>query len=178
MLGSRFYRELELLTTKRIRSLLLIPVLYSNLLNEKQLIGCFRVTSASKPIPITLIPKAFNFADLFVKTLKQINIQKIKSAQKVTNISRTGFQIHIKNENLARQFAVNPEEIVLDLTPNPLFRFRFFGKAMNMFTESDGGFNVGMRILGCDNKTAELSDWYDYIHKSHSPTMFEDQIIN
>ncbi len=164
-LGSSFAREMEVLKTQRLRSLLVIPVLYKNLLNEKILIGCLRMSSHDKTIPAEMILRLYHLAETIVANINKINIIKINLAQKVRNISKTGIQLHISNDELAKYMSANPEEIILDIMPDHRLRFTLYGKIMNLIPEDKGAFKVGVLIIEHKSQHQILTKWYEFVDK-------------
>ncbi len=162
-LGPDFHHEMELLAQENIRSLLIIPVTYTNLMSEKTLLGYFRMTSDNKAISRDIIQRLSNFAALFAQQLKKANMQKVKLPQKIANISKTGARIVINNGELADLFASNPEELALDIKPNPLLRFNLFGKIVNMQPENSQGFQTGIYFVG-GGKRLGMPEWQNYIN--------------
>ncbi len=177
-LGSRFEQEMELLGTKKIKSLLVIPVVINNLNNSHSLIGCLRMTSNSGTLASALIPRLYSMAEVIINSIQKRNALKFKIAQRINNISKTGLQIHIDNEELAHQLTSNPEELVLDIKTDGLFRFSFYAKVINMFPSDHHGFNVGILILEGYGQKSSLKQWCDYVEQRLKNLSLQGNIVS
>ncbi len=176
-LGSQLDHEIGVLQAKKIRSLLVIPVIYTNLINEKTLLGCLRMTSPNAVIQPTFVTRLMSIANSLIDKINQKSNVKIKSIQRVSNISRHGLQMDIQNDELAKLISQNPEEIVIDVRPNALFRFSFTGKVMNMYTSDNGHFLAGVNFISCDNKMFDLTNWHKYMDVFHNHEFYKDNVI-
>ncbi len=177
LLGTHYKKEMELISKKRIKSLVVIPIIYTNLLNERVLIGCFRMSSQTGSIASTIFSRLYKMADGLSIKIKEMNSIKIKTAQKITNISNSGIQIKVLDENLAKKIAANPEEVVLDINPDTQFRFTFMGKVMNMFNLDDGTFAAGIRFTGSNSTLFDILDWHKYVDNFRKTRVYDENLI-
>jgi hypothetical protein len=122
------------------------------------------MTSPDKPIHNEMIPRLYQLSNTICDSIKKQNTVKINIDQRVNNISKTGIQLQVDNEELAKYISDNPEEIVFDLFPDHRMKFTIKGRIMNMLSSEKNGFKVGVQILPGKGKN-DLVKWQQFIDK-------------
>lgn len=161
-LGTKFNKEIELLKKDGIKSLLIYPVIYTNLKKEKTAVGYFKITSNSESISTNILTRLSEFSQTLVDNIRDANIEIINAPQKVVNVSKGGIQIKVKDKDVIDIFQANSDEVVLDVKPKPTFRFTLFAKVANIFVNSDKTYTIGMKVIGGEERRG-IDDWNKYV---------------
>ncbi|MDH4127463.1 MAG: DUF1577 domain-containing protein [Spirochaetota bacterium] len=163
-LGLKFDQEFEALNREDIKSLLVYPIIYTNLYGEKTSIGYFKMISKNDFLSEHILSRLKEYSHVLSSNVRDSNTQIIKEAHKVVNISRKGIQIQVKDPKFVSIFQSNKNEVVLDVKPKPTFRLSLFAKIATITKGNDNIYNIGMQFIGGESIRG-LSDWQNFVNK-------------
>ncbi len=162
-LKDMFSHEMEMLKHKNIRSLMVLPIVYTNFKAEHVIIGYIRLASKKGPIPMTTYTRLNNYAETLTKSIQKSNIKRIKPRQKVINVSKFGVQMDVDDSELIELLKSNPKEVVLDIKPSVHVRYTLLGKVSEIIQADDQYHHVGFHFIGGASRLG-LSDWVRYVN--------------
>ncbi len=163
-LGRKFDQEMKFYKENDIKSLLIFPVIYTNIRGERTTVGYIKLASSTETSLKSHIPNLTGFAQTITDDIRDANIQIIKDPLPVMNVSKRGLQIKIADREVVDVFLNNREEMVLDIKPKPAFRITLFTRMANMKLESDNNYSIGMKIIGGEERHG-ISAWDKYLKK-------------
>lgn len=164
-LGDSLYTEISYFRKANIKSILVYPIKYLNLIGEKVPVGYIKLTSAEDAISLDIISEIEEkIVNPINDKIRDANVALIKTPQQVNNVSKSGLQVNIKNKEIMDTILSSRNEIALDVRPKAAFRFALQVRIVSILVGSDNDYNVGMKLLGGE-QTRGLKQWQKYIDK-------------
>ncbi len=160
-LKGMFSHEMDMLKHKNIRSLIVIPIVYTNFKSEHVTIGYIRLISTKGPIPMTTYTRLNSYAKTLTKAIQKSNLKKISPRQKVVNVSKFGVQIGVSDSKLIDLLKSNPGEVVMDIKPSVHVRYTLLGKVSQILQVDEQDYLIGLHFIGGASRLG-LSDWVRY----------------
>ena len=167
-LGSKFEQEVDQLKQSEIKSLLVYPIIYVNIMDEKIAVGFLKVSSTTGPLPLNLLPKLYEHSKKIAETIRDANVQIINTPQKVVNISKKGAQILVTDKKVIDTFRANREDLVFNIKPSSTFHIILYAKVINILENEDKTYLVSFNFIGGEERRG-LDSWYKYV---------DNQLIN
>jgi hypothetical protein len=161
VMKSSFNSELSSLKKQGIRSILIYPVIYTNLKNEKTTIGYFKIISFSKPILENIIDKLEEYSNAIASDIRETTYQTIKKSLKVSNISKRGVQLIINHQSTVDMFLVDCENIIFSIKLNNNI-LTLIGKLANLTLDKDYIYKLGLQLVNNEGHK-DLKLWDEYI---------------
>ncbi|GMT48679.1 MAG: hypothetical protein IEMM0008_0218 [bacterium] len=162
-LKDMFSHEMDMLKHKKVRSLIVIPIIYANFKSEHVMIGYFRLISNKGPISMTTYTRLNNYVKTLIKAIQKSNIKRVKARQRVINVSKFGVQIGVNDSKLIELLKSNPGEVVMDIKPSIHVRYTLLGKVSQILQVDEQDHLIGLHFIGGASRLG-LSDWVRYTH--------------
>ncbi|MDH5680456.1 MAG: DUF1577 domain-containing protein, partial [Spirochaetota bacterium] len=159
-LGSVYDKEIQNMKQKGISSLLIYPVIYTNIQGEKTPVAYFKMSKNSIS-PKTLTDFA-TFAQTLNSYIRDANVHIIKTPQKILNASKSGLLIKVANKEIMDIFLSHKNLFVLDIKPRPTYRLTLFAQLVNILVDNKNSFAVGVKLIGGEQFKG-LEDWQDFV---------------
>ncbi len=161
-LGLTFNQEIKLLKKENIKSIMIYPIIYTNIIGEKIAVGYFRIASGSQPIPQVIINKLSQYAKAITDDIRDSTIQIVSPALKVVNVSKRGLQVLAQDKDVVDAFIETREEMLFEVKSDNLSVITLLAKTASISLCSDNVYNLGIQLI--DGEINEgLEDWDQYI---------------
>ncbi len=162
LMKSGFKTEMDNLRSQGIRSILIHPIIYTNLKNEKTTLGYFKIHSFSKPIDEDTIAKLNYYADAINNDIKETTYQTIKTHLKIANISKRGLQIIINHQSTVDMFLIDSKNVIFNIKLNNDYpTLTLTAKIINISLDKDYIYKLGIHL---HDKSKDIKLWDKYIY--------------
>ena len=160
--GSKYELEMNGYKQNGIKSMLIYPVIYTNIQGEKTPVAFFKLVKKDGVIASDMLSVLAGLASKLNGYVRDANVHFIKTPQKILNASKNGLLIKMSSKEIIDIFLSHKNLFVLDIKPRPTYRLTLFAQLINILVDSKNSFTVGIKLIGGEQYKG-LDDWHQFV---------------